>query len=111
MKPMDSEPNCWYFVVGVYTCAAAGGVSKVNATFGCLCQAIEPAQCVVDVFMLEAHSDKALGQDIGRGASLRGVVIFEEINEDVEHGGALRSICLHSQLANRQTSKLVFTLR
>src|SRR5690606_10151929 len=86
------------FGVGVDADAGAGRLGQVYTAFGGFGQAVEPAECVVDVFVLEAGGREALGENVGRGTGLRRVVVFEQINEDVEHMAHCRA-SLHSRPA------------
>src|SRR5690606_8384713 len=93
--------------IGVDACAGAGYLSQIDAAFGGLGQAVEPTQSVIYVVVLEAGRSKAFGQDVSRRTGLRRVVVFEQINEDIEHMAQSRA-GLHSRPAYRQTSKLEF---
>src|SRR5690606_31570099 len=78
------------FVVSKNAFAVAQrGVGQWPAFFGGLGQAVKPAQRMVDVFVLETRCSELVRQYIGLGARLRRVVVFEQINQSVEHKCAI----------------------
>src|SRR5690606_3277844 len=78
--------ECLVLVLGEYAMAVGlWFAGKLGALLGAFSQPMQPAQCVVDVFVLEAHRGKLMGQDIRFRTGLRCIVGFEQINQYIEH--------------------------
>ena len=73
------------FRVSVHPRTATGGLRQTDALLGGLGKTDEPAQGIVDVFVLEASGYQTFRQYIRRGASLRVVVVFKQVYQDIKH--------------------------